>query len=103
MVKLKDKDIKHVAKLAQLSLSKSEIVKFKKQLSDVIGYVQQLNEVDTKGVVETSQTTGLENALREDKIDASRTLTQDEALSGTDKTNKGYFLVPMILKERTAK
>lgn len=101
MSKLDEKEVKHVAKLAKLKLSKEEIKTFQEQLSEVLAYVEDLDEVDTEGVEPTSQTTGLENVSRKDKADNNYCLTEDEALSGTDKTKNGYFVVPGVLKERS--
>lgn len=101
MGKLSKKDIKHVASLAKLKLSKKEVEKFREQLSEVISYVEELNKVNTKKVKPTSQTTGLENATRKDKLKADDCLFQKQALSGTDKTKNGYFVVPAVFEERT--
>lgn len=101
MSNLTDKDVKHTAKLSQLELTDEEVETFKKQLSEVIGYVEELNEVDTDSVEPTSQSTGLENSLREDERDTSYSLETGEALSGTEKVLNDYFVVPMVLEERT--
>ena len=65
-----------------------------------VGYVSQLQSVNTEDVVETSQVTGLENVLREDEIDESRILTQEEALSGAKSTHNGFFVVDRIFEEK---
>ena len=103
MSKLSEKDILHVAKLAKLTLSSEEITRYRKQLSDVVGYVGQLNEVDTEGVIPTSQTTGLEDVLREDEIKKEDCLSSEEAISGTDKSVNNYFVTPALLEERGEK
>lgn len=100
MAGLTTSDVKHVAKLANLSLTASELKKFQKQLSSVINYIDELQEVQTKDVEPTSQTTGLENVFREDVIDITSILSQESALSGTEKVHNGYFVVPMVLEEK---
>jgi aspartyl-tRNA(Asn)/glutamyl-tRNA(Gln) amidotransferase subunit C len=100
MTQLTTSDVAHVAKLANLPLTPEELEKFKDQLSPVISYIDELSEVDTDGVEPTSQTTGLENVMREDEIQTTRILNQDDALSGSDKTHNGYFVVPMVLTEK---
>ena len=67
-MKLEKKDIEHIAKLARLELSEEEFDKFGGQLSDVLGYIDQLQEVDTSQVEPTAQVTGLLNGFREDKV-----------------------------------
>lgn len=103
MTKLTKADVLHVAKLAKLDLTESEIEKFLPQLSNVINQISELSEVDTKNVEATSQTTGLEDVYRPDEADAENCLTKDEALAGTDKIYKGYFKVGAILSERSDK
>lgn len=88
-------DIKHIAKLANLPLSSDEEKKFKKQLTSILDYVEQLNSVDTKDIDPTSQVTDLENITREDKPDSS--LDQEEALLGTRSKHNGFFKVGKIL------
>jgi len=100
MSKLSKKDVKHIAKLAKLKLSKSEIDKFSKQLSEIITYVGQLRKVDTSKVEATSQTTGLENVTRKDEIISENILAQQEALSGTEKVHNGYFVVDAVLSQK---
>lgn len=55
-----------IAKLARLDLSQDEIAKYAGQLSAILGYIKQLQEVKTENVPMTSQVTGLSNVLRDD-------------------------------------
>ncbi len=58
--------IKHIAKLSRLTLTEKEEVLFSKQLNEIFNYVELLSEVDTDGVEETTQVTGLKNVVAED-------------------------------------
>ena len=100
MAKLTTDEVKHIAKLSRLNLTEEEIKKFQGQLSKIVDYISQLSEVDTSALVPTSQTTGLENVFRLDEIKLS-SLNQEEALSGTDKTYNGYFVVDAILDKES--
>lgn len=60
-------EIRHVANLANLTLSEDEVRKFSGQLSEVLDYIEKLKEVETKNVEPTSQITGLINLFREDE------------------------------------
>lgn len=93
-------DVKHVAKLAKLELSDHEINKFSKQLSEIVTYVKELEKVDTSKVEPTSQTTGLENISRKDEGNSESILTQEEALSGSDATHNGYFVVDAVFQSK---
>lgn len=90
MAKLTKKDVIHVAELSNLALTDNEINKFLPQLTKILEFVGSLSEVDTKDIEPTSQTTGLVNRLREDVIDSTNSLKQDD-----------YFKVPAILSKRT--
>lgn len=100
---LTKQDVLHVAKLAKLDLTDSEIEKFLPQLDEVINFISQLNEVNTDGVEPTSQTTGLENVTRPDEVNVENCLTSYQATSNTDSFYNGYFKVKAILSERTDK
>ncbi len=100
MAKLTKKEVKHVADLSNLVLTEEEIAKFTPQLDKIIEFVSTLDEVDTKNVEPTSQTTGLKNVLRDDIVKSDELLSQEEALSNTDGHN-GYFKVKAILTNRT--
>ena len=64
--KISLEEVEHIAELARIELTKKEKEKFSDELSDVLGYVEQLQEVDTKNVELVSQVTGLVNVVRED-------------------------------------
>ena len=79
-------EIKRIADLANIKLSEEEIEKFSKQIPEILGYVEKLNELDTKDLEFKSQTE-LTNIFRDDVANTS--LTQDEAISNRKKTSKG--------------
>jgi len=66
-MKLTIDKIGQIAKLARLELSEEEKDKYAEQLSVVLDYIEMLNEVDTEGVEETCQVTGLQDVVREDQ------------------------------------
>lgn len=90
-------DVKKVAELANLKLTKEEEEKFEKQLSSILDYVKKLDEVDTSNIEPTSQITGLENITREDKTKPS--LSQEQVLSNAKLKQNDMFKVKGILEE----
>lgn len=96
MGSLSKDNVLHVAKLAKLTLTPKEITKFQNQLSKIVDYISQLSEVDTSNLEPSSQTTGLENVSRVDEIKLNG-FTVQEALSGTEQTHNGYFIVDAVL------
>lgn len=97
MAKLLTNEVEHIASLAHLDLSTQQIEKFQEELSSVLEYVEQLNEVDTSGIEPSLQINGLENITREDSEIPSQQLSQDEALSNAQNQDKGFFKVKRIL------
>lgn len=67
-MKLTKEQVTHIAKLARINLTEAEVEKFTSQLGNIIGFIEKLNEVDTEGIPETNQVTGLQNASREDEV-----------------------------------
>lgn len=103
MAKLSKGDVLHVAKLARLTLTESEVKKFGSQLSEVVNYIDQLSEVGIEGVEPTAQTTGLKDIDREDKEGQENRLIQEEATSGSGKIHNGYFIVPALFEGERGK
>lgn len=75
------KEVEHVARLARIGLSASEIERFTTELSKILDFVSQLKEVDTERVTETAHVTGLHNVTRPDKPSAP--MDRDVFLQGT--------------------
>jgi aspartyl-tRNA(Asn)/glutamyl-tRNA(Gln) amidotransferase subunit C len=94
-MKLSKSEIEHIAKLARLKLSDNDATVYSKQLSDILDYVEKMNTVDTAGVEETSQVTGLTNIMREDRIIDSG--THDELVDSAPEHGNGYVKVPKVL------
>lgn len=63
-------EVKKVASLARLDLTEKEVATYTEQLSAILGYVGELQSVDTENIRLTSQVTGLSNVMREDKVKA---------------------------------
>lgn len=57
-----------MARLAKLDLSDDEVEKFAEEMSEILGYVEQLQSVDVKGLEPTYQVTGLSNVMRGDEV-----------------------------------
>jgi len=60
--------VRHIAKLARLRISDTEVEKFGHELSAILDYVAKLERVDTTGIEPTAQVTGLCGIAREDVI-----------------------------------
>ncbi|MFA5872114.1 MAG: Asp-tRNA(Asn)/Glu-tRNA(Gln) amidotransferase subunit GatC [Parcubacteria group bacterium] len=61
-------EVKKIANLARIEISEDEAMKYSTELSDILGFVDKLNEADTDGVEPIAHITGAKNAVREDEI-----------------------------------
>jgi aspartyl-tRNA(Asn)/glutamyl-tRNA(Gln) amidotransferase subunit C len=96
MADLKRDDILKLARLARLHLSDEEVEQFRSEISSILGYVEQLQKVDTKGLEPTYQVTGLKNVMRPDEV-KDYGATPQELLKNAPATEKGHFKVKRIL------
>lgn len=89
-------DVKKIARLSNLNLTKSEEEEFDGQLNDILSYIEKLNSINTSNINPTAQVTGLTNVLKDDE-EVNSSLSQEEALSGTDKKHNGLFVVDKLV------
>ncbi len=68
MTKLTNADVLKLARLARLDLSESEVSELSNELSEILQYVEMLQEVDVEGLKPTNQVTGLIHVTRKDEI-----------------------------------
>jgi aspartyl-tRNA(Asn)/glutamyl-tRNA(Gln) amidotransferase subunit C len=68
MAQLSNEDILKLAQLARLGLTDEEVNEYKEELNAILGYVEQLADVDIDGLSPTSQVTGLTNVTRPDTV-----------------------------------
>ncbi len=99
MSNINPKLVKHIAKLANIPISESESKNLSEAFEETLQVVDQLQQVDTKGVETTHQVTGLKNVLREDVVIEEEMFSQEEALANANNTHQGYFVVPKILEK----
>ena len=78
---LTSEEIDKIAHLARLSLSESEKKKYAEQMSVILDYIKILEEVDTDGVGETCQVTGLEDIFREDVVKECSEETKEKLIA----------------------
>ena len=91
-----DQDVRHLCKLASLGLGDDEVHRMAGELEAIVGYVQQLREVDTTGVEPIANVAGLENVTRADV--AQGMLSQREVLANAPSRNEVAILVPKVVE-----
>ena len=87
-------DTIHVAKLARLELSEQEVDKFSNQLGNILGYVEQMNEIDTTNVKPMAHPFDVVNVMREDEVYYEN--TKEELMQNAPDEEDGFFKVPKI-------
>ena len=95
-MEIKREDIIHLGELSDFELSEEEIERLSKDLSGIIKYISQLDELDTEGVEPTYQVFEMENVWRADEIlpqDASR----EQLLALTKEEKDNQIKVPKVL------
>ena len=92
---LSKEDVQKLAKMARIALSDAEVEKFQKNLGTVLEYVDELKQVNTEGLEEVNQVTGLVNVQREDKVVLEN--NREEIFSQAPEIKDGYFKVKAIL------
>lgn len=89
------KDVEHIAKLSKLEFSDAEKEKFTHQFNDILGYMEQLNSVDTTNVEPLAQVIPQENVFREDVVKPSTPTA--EALKNAPAATEQHFKVPKVI------
>jgi aspartyl-tRNA(Asn)/glutamyl-tRNA(Gln) amidotransferase subunit C len=90
-------EVEHIADLSRIELTETEIEKFAKEISDVLGYVKQLQEVDTENVEPIAQVTGRTNVFREDAMEDSGKEVKVIISKNYPDSQDGYIRVKQIL------
>lgn len=92
---LTEKEVLHVAKLSAIALTPEETEEFRKELSDILEYVDQLGVIHTQGVQATSHVHGVVNAFRDDITKESLSLEKVQE-NAPDFAGSG-FRVPKVI------
>ena len=97
--KIDEAQVRRIALLSRLELSDEEVAQFSGQLSDIVEYIEKLNELDTDNVEPLAHCLPVHNVLRADIPRPS--LTNDQALANAPEREDEYFKVPKILDDNS--
>lgn len=93
------KQVVHVAKLANIPVTRDEAEAFAGAFAETLAVIEDLKKVDTSLIEPTNQVTGLENVLREDVVDEAHVFTQAQALANAPLSYEGLVVVPRIIDQ----
>ena len=95
-MKISQKDVEHVARLARLTVAPDELQTLTEQMDAILGYVNKLNELDTEGIEPMAHAVPMSNAFREDEIRPA--IGVERALQNAPQGEDGYFKVPKVIE-----
>lgn len=94
---LTNEEVLHIAALARIGISRQEAEEYRKDLSAVLDYFSKLNEADTENMEPIGHITGMENVLRQDRMEDFGSLGKDAILANAPETKDGYVKVKSVL------
>ena len=88
--------VRHIAKLARIAMSDDELDRLVPELNNILGWVEQLAEVDTDGIEPLTAVIDLKLRLRDDVVTDGN--IQAEVLANAPDAQHGFFAVPKVIE-----
>ena len=96
MTQISTDDVQHLAQLSSLQLDEAEVESLRTDLESIVGYIEQLSELDTTGVEPTYQVTDLQNVWRDDVVN-DYGISKDDLLALAPAAEAQQIKVPKVL------
>jgi aspartyl-tRNA(Asn)/glutamyl-tRNA(Gln) amidotransferase subunit C len=95
-VSLDEATVARIARLARIAVADDELAPLATELSRILEWIEQLNEVDTEGVPPMTSVAAMRLAWREDRVtDGGR---PEDILANAPERQDGYFVVPKVVE-----
>ena len=92
-----DKDtVKHISKLARISLDENKISSLSKDLSSIMKFIEKLNELNTDKITPLTSIISASLKPREDEVKDGK--IRDQILKNSPEKNEEFFVVPKVLE-----
>ena len=88
--------VKKIATLSRVKIEEKEIEKISKELSEIITWVEKLNEVDTNNVTPVANPSDIKIPFRKDEINYGK--IEEKILKNAPEKKAGYFVVPKVVE-----
>ena len=88
--------VRHIAKLARIAMSDEELERLVPELNNILGWVEQLGEVNTDGVEPLTAVIDQKLRLREDAVTDGN--CRDAVLANAPAAQHGFFAVPKVIE-----
>ncbi len=96
MTELTDEEIRALARLSAIAVSDDDVSLFRKDISNILAYVRQLDELDTDHIEPSYQVTGLHNVSRQDNVQPAD-VTREQLLALSPDQKDHHIKVPKVL------
>ena len=91
-----NEQVRHIAKLARIAMSDEEIERLVPELNNILGWVEQLQEVDVSGVQPMTAVIANHQRFRDDEVTAGA--IRDKVLANAPMAEHGFFAVPKVIE-----
>ncbi len=88
--------VEHIAELARLALTEEEKTLYAEQLSAILDYAAQLEEVDTSAIPPTATVLPLRNVMRADEVEPS--LPREDVLANAPAAQEECFITQTVME-----
>jgi aspartyl-tRNA(Asn)/glutamyl-tRNA(Gln) amidotransferase subunit C len=88
--------VRHIAKLARIAMTDDELDRLLPELNNILGWVEQLGEVDTDGVEPLTAVIDQKLRLRHDVVNDGN--IRDAILANAPEAQHGFFAVPKVIE-----
>ena len=88
--------VKRVAHLARIAVPEADLPKLQGELNAILGFVEQLNEVNVDGVEPMTTPVAMKLPMREDVVSDGN--IRDQVLANAPKSEDGFFVVPKVVE-----
>ena len=88
--------VRHIAKLARIAMSEEELERLVPELNNILGWIEQLGEVDTEGVEPLTAVIEQKLRLRDDVVTDGN--IRDDILANAPEAQHGFFAVPKVIE-----
>ena len=91
-----NEQVRHIARLARIAMSDEEIERLEPELNNILGWVEQLGEVNTDGIEPLTAVIDQKLRLREDVVTDGD--IRDDVLANAPDAQHGFFAVPKVIE-----
>jgi aspartyl-tRNA(Asn)/glutamyl-tRNA(Gln) amidotransferase subunit C len=91
-----NEQVRHISRLARIAMSDEELERLLPELNNILGWVEQLGEVNTDGVEPLTAVIDVKQRLRDDVVNDGN--IRDEILANAPEAQHGFFAVPKVIE-----